>query len=139
MSKSDAYEEDFLEMELNGADISELCTATTDNVRMHLHVDDPGEGGDVTTSPATYPGYAPIEITRPNANFAVTAGSAVSAIDFTFPQNTGADQTPTYFSISLLTSNQILRRGQINGGSGQLVPTNIAPTFAAGSLTITED
>lgn len=139
MSKSDAYEEDLLDMELNGASITGLCTATADDLQMHLHVADPGEAGLTTTSPATYTGYAPITISRPASNFTVTGGSAVSAVDFTFPENTGVDQDVLYFSISPTGSTTILRRGQINGGSGQTVATNVTPSFAAGSLTITED
>ena len=139
MSKSDAYEEDFLDMELNGADIPGLCTATTDDLQLHLHVADPGEAGLTTTSPATYTGYTPITVTRPNANFTVTGGSASNAVAFQFPQNTGADQDVLFWSCSVNGSTTILRRGQINGGAGQTIATNSDADFAVGSMTITED
>lgn len=139
MSKSNAYEADVLAMELNGTSIAGLCTATADDLQLHLHTADPGEAGLTTTSPATYTGYAPVTIARPNANFTVTAGSAVNAIAFAFPQNTGANQDVFWFSISRTGDTTIMRRGQINGASGQTIATNMTPSFNSGALTITED
>ena len=104
-----------------------------------LHTADPGEGGDQTTSEAAYTSYGRVSINRNSGGFTVSSSTVQNAAEIVFPTCTGGSETLTHWSLGLASSgaSTILYKGSLN--SSLAVSNTIAPRFAAGQLTITED
>lgn len=136
MSKGNTTENDVLEYVFKATAIS--WDASTD-LYLALHTADPGEGGNQTTSEATYTSYARVAVARSGSGWTVSGNQASNAALVQFPQCTGSSSTCTYVSIGTASSGsgQILYSGALN--SSLAVTTNIQPQFSIGALTITED
>ena len=118
-------------------------STTAGDLYLSLHTGDPGEGGDQTTSEATYTSYARVAVNRNSDGTAdwsqSSAGSASTNNNtITFPTCTGGSNAITHFGI-----------GTSSAGSGALlyfaplsaplaISTGIVPQFAAGSLSVAE-
>lgn len=146
MSKSNTFENEFLLHLLNNADISLIGDATglrgsttAGSLYISLHTADPGEGGDQTTSEATYTSYARVAVARSAGGFTVSGNAASNTAVVTFPTATGGTNTITHFGVGASSSGagKLLYKGALN--SSLSVSNNITPTFAAGDLDITED
>lgn len=140
MSKSNAFETDFLELVFNGTAISNICsTGGSTRLWLSLHTGDPGEAGDQTTSETSYTGYARTSVDRSTSGFAVSGNSVSPVSAITFPQATSTSTgTLTYAAV-----------GTSSGGAGvvlyygALSPTinfaqNVTPQLSTASA-ITED
>lgn len=105
---------------------------------IHLHTDDPGEGGNSNTNAATYGSYAPQTVARSNAGWTVNGANTTNNNIISFPTCTSGTNVITHVSITPAGSTEIIVSGALNGG-GISVSTGIQPQFAIGALTITLD
>lgn len=143
MSKGNTFENDLLKLIFNATAIANLAdnaaSSPLTNLSIALHTADPGEGGDQTTSEATYTSYARVSVARTTGGFtAASAGSTSPVANIDFPACTGGTNTITHFSI-----------GPTGGGatkifySGTVTPNisvanGVTPRLTTAS-TITED
>lgn len=103
------------------------------------HTADPGEGGDQTTSEATFTGYARVAVSQDAGGWTVAGNQASNTAEITFPECTGGSNTVTHFSVGLAASgaSQILYFGELDD------PLNISNLitlrFPAGALVCQED
>ncbi len=106
MSKSNACENSLLLLIFNNTDFALIGdagglqnSASAGSLYFSLHTADPGEGGDQTTSEATYTSYARVAVARSGAGFTVTNNSVSPASAVTFPAGTGGSGSLTYFGV----------------------------------------
>ena len=111
MSKTNVFENDFLQLVFNNVNVSLVGDATglrgasaAGNLYLSLHVADPGETGDQTTSEAAYTGYARVPVARTSAGFVVTGNAAALAAATDFPVGTGGSGTATHVGIGCSAS-----------------------------------
>lgn len=141
MSKSNAFETDLLELIFNATTLAELAendsSSPAANLTVALHTGDPGEGGDQTTSEATYTSYARVNVVRTSSGWLVAGNQVdnVAAIDF--PEATGGSNTITHFSVGTGTGDYMIYSGALTASLA--VSSGITPSFAIGALVITED
>jgi hypothetical protein len=75
-------------------------SSTAGSFYLSLHLADPGEAGDQTTSEISYTGYARQAVPRSSAGFTVTADTVTLAATVAFPASSGgAGGTVTHFGI----------------------------------------
>lgn len=112
--------------------------AITD-LEISLHTADPGDGGDQTTSEATYGSYARVPVVRTAGGWTVGSGAAVNAAAILFPQCTLGTNVITHFAVGTAHTGagQILYSGALT--TPLTVSVGVLPQFAAGTMTITED
>lgn len=115
MSKSNFLENAFLELILKGTAIAGLArdaAVPLTSLYFALHLADPGEGGNQTTSEATYTGYARVAVARP-AGFTVTGNVVNPAATIVFPIGTGGSGLITHWSLGVAETGagNILWRG----------------------------
>jgi hypothetical protein len=145
MSKSDAFESDWLKLVFNATAIANLAdnaaTSPLTQLAVALHTADPSETGTQTTSEATYTSYARVNVNRTSGGWTVsgTAPTVVSPVaTIVFPACTGGTNTVTHFSV-----------GKTGGGateiyySGTVTPNisvsnGVTPQLTTAS-TISED
>ncbi len=146
MSKGNTFESELLEHILNNADVALIGDATglrgsttAGSLYVALHTGDVGEGGDQTTTEATYTSYARVAVARSGALWTVTTGTAVNAGAITFPACNGGTNTITHFSVGTASSGagKVLYKGALS--SPLAVSNGITPSFAASALSISED
>lgn len=133
MSKANTTEVDLLAYIFKATAISWAAATELD---IHLHTGDPGEGGNSSTSEATYTSYAAVTVDRNGTDWTGT-NPVSNAILVQFPQCTGGSNTLTHVSITPQGSTQILYSGALNASLS--VSSGIQPQFAIGALTIAED
>lgn len=109
------------------------------NLYISLHTADPGEGGNQTTSEATYTSYARVTVARSGSGWTVSGNTATNAALIQFPQATGGTNTITHVAIGTATSGtgQIIASGALS--SSLSVSSGIQPQFSAGELDFTID
>lgn len=136
MSKGNTTENDILEYVFKATAFSWDANA---NLYLSLHTADPGEGGNQTTSEATYTSYARVAVARSGSGWTVTGNQASNAALVQFPQATGGTSTITYVAVGTASTGtgQLLYSGALN--SSLSVSSGIQPQFSSGALTITED
>jgi hypothetical protein len=102
MSKSDAFENDLLDLFFKNVAIADLAENDTTSpatiLYLSLHTADPGEGGTQSTSEVAYTSYARVAVTR-GAGFTVTGNSVSPAANVDFPVGTGGSGTATHFGV----------------------------------------
>lgn len=141
MSKSDAFENDFLKLIFNGTSISGLAdnasSSPNTNLYVSLHTANPGDAGNQETSEATYTGYARVAVARP-AGWLVTDNSVSPAADVEFPECTGGSNTITHFAVGTdaTGAGKILYHG--TAAPNISVTEGVTPKLKKES-TITED
>lgn len=133
MSKANTTEVDLLAYIFKATAISWAAATELD---IHLHTGDPGEGGNSSTSEATYTSYAAVTVDRNGTDWTGT-NPVSNAILVQFPQCTGGSNALTHVSITPQGSTQILYSGALNASLS--VSSGIQPQFAIGALTIAED
>ena len=136
MSKGNTTENDILEYVFKATAFSWDANAS---LYLSLHTADPGEGGNQTTSEATYTSYARVAVARSGSGWTVTGNQASNAALVQFPQATGGTNTITYVAVGTASTGtgQLLYSGALN--SSLSVSSGIQPQFSSGALTITED
>lgn len=144
MSKSNTFENDFLNLVFKNTDIATIGDAgglrgsvAAGNLYFSLHTADPGEAGDQTTNEVTYTSYARVAVAR-GAGFTVSGNQVTPAATVSFPAGTGGGGTATHFGVGTAAS-----------GAGKLLFSGtITPNLALGngitpqlstSTAITED
>ena len=143
MSKGNTFETELLEHIFENADIANIGDATglrgastAGSLYVALHTGDPGEGGDQTTSEASYTGYARKAIARTAAKWTTASGATENTDEEAFAACTGGSASVTYFSIGVAASgaSKILYSGAVSPTLE--VSTGITPTIGAGDLDV---
>lgn len=147
MSKSDAFEQQWLDLIFTNANIANLGDATgvrgstvAGQLFVALHTADPGEAGSAqTTSEVAYTGYARVGINRVSGAGGWTrTGSSVSPTTnpVAFAACTGGTATATHFSVGVVGSGagQILYKGALSPTIS--ISTGVTPQAG---ITISED
>ena len=153
MSKSNTWESDLLKLVFQNVDAALIGDATglrgsstAGVLYLSLHTADPTEGGNQTSSEATYTSYARVSVVRSAGNWTVTLvdvgpSTVTNANQVTFPQAGLASPANTITHIGVGTAatgtGKLLYSGALT--SSLAVSQNITPSFAAGTLVITED
>lgn len=151
MSKSNAYENEYLSLVFLNANIPNIGDATglrgsttVGNVYAALHTADPGEAGTAATNEISYTGYARQPIPRNGTNFSVSGGVLTQLLNIDFPEMTGGvGGTVTHFSYvkEVSGASVVLYKGPF--APNQVINTGVIPRLkgqASGSpTTVTED
>lgn len=151
MSKSNTWESDLLKLVFNNTTASLIGdatglvgSATAGVLYVSLHTADPTEGGNQQSSEATYTSYTRISVARTTGGWTVTLvdvgpSTVANAAQVNFPQCTGGSNTITHVGVgtSLSGTGKLLYSGAL--ASSLAVSNNITPSFAAGTLVITEE
>ena len=151
MSKTNVWESDLLKLVFNNTTASLIGdatglvgSATPGVLYVSLHTADPSEGGSQTSSETTYAGYARFAVARTVGGWTVTEVDAgpstvTNAGQVNFPQCTsGGPVSITHVGVGTSSSGagKLLYKGAL--ASALAVSQNITPSFAAGTLIITE-
>lgn len=143
MSKTNAFENDWLKLVFNGtpiANIADNAASPATSIWVSLHTADPGETGTGGTNETSYTGYTRIAVTRSTAGWVVTNNSVSPVATITFPQATSTSTgTLTHFGAGLssaASTGYLMYKGAIspNINFGQ----SVTPRLTTGS-SITED
>jgi len=147
MSISNEHETQYLQLIYNNTaitligDAAGILGSAADGVfYISLHTGDPGEGGDQTTTEATYTSYARVSVARTTGGFTISGNQVENAAAVTFPQATGGSNTITHFGVGTALSGaggKLIGSGALT--SSLAVTNNITPQFAATTLTHTVD
>lgn len=146
MSKSNAFETDFLLLIFNNTNIANLGDATgvrgstvAGSLYVALHTADPGEAGDQSTNEAAYTGYARAAVARSAGGWTVSGNQVVNAAQVQTGACTAGSSTVTHFSVGISSSGagKILFSGAL--AASLAVSAGITPTFNAGQIQNTED
>lgn len=142
MSKGNTFENDLLKLFFNATAIANLADnaagSPLGNLYVALHTADPGEGGDQTTSEATYTSYARVAVARTTGGWTVTNHSVSPVATISFPACTGGTNTITHFSVGVASSgaSKALYIGTVTPNIS--VSNGVTPQLTTAS-TITED
>lgn len=142
MSKGNQLEADLLKLIFNATAIANVAdnaaTSPLTNIPVGLHTADPGEGGNQTTSEATYTSYTRVNVARTTGGWTVTANSVSPVATIDFPAGTGGSGTVTHLSTGTAFSG-----AGILHYSGTVTPNVVTGSGVTPRLTtataITED
>lgn len=146
MSKSNQFENDFLQLIFNNVDIADIGdvsgiqnSAAAGNLYIALHTGDPGDAGTATTSECAYTSYARVAVARTVGGWTVATNTSTNAALIQFPECTGGSETITHVSITVASSgaSKILWSGALT--ASRSVSSGIQPQFAISALVVTED
>ena len=144
MSKSNALENDILELLFNATAIADLAendaSSPATNLYVSLHTSDPGEAGGQNTNETTYTSYARVAVARTSGGWTVTNNSVSPNSDISFPACTGSTATITHFGVG---TNATAGNAGYLMYSGTVTPNisvsnGVTPKLTTAS-TITED
>lgn len=146
MSKTNSCEAGLLDLLFLNTDFANVGdasglqnSATAGSFYISLHTSDPGEAGDQTTNETAYTNYARVAVARTSGGWTRTSNSMANTATITFPTGGASGATVTHFGIGTASSGAgvLLYKGALT--SSLVVGSGVAPTFAAGALTVTED
>jgi hypothetical protein len=148
MSKTNAFETDFLELVFNNTAITDigdagglLPSSAAGDLYVALFTADPGETGTATNE-CTYGSYARVAVPRSGAGWTVTGNQVENAAEILFPEATSGTETATHFGIckgSTPTTADLILHGALTASLSITSSPAVTPRFAAGTLTVTED
>lgn len=99
------------------------ASAPLTNIAVALHTADPGVGGTMATSEATYTSYARASVARTSGGFSATGGVVSPVANIDFPTGTGGGGSATHASF-----------GKTGGGAALfLVSGPVTPNIAMGN------
>lgn len=140
MSKSNALETSILSLLFNGDAIADLAeddsSSPATTLTVALHTGDPGEGGDMTTSEATYTSYARVTVARTSGGWTISGNSVSPVANIEFAEATGGTNTITHFSVGTGVSDNLMYSGTVTPNIA--VTSGVTPILTTAS-TITED
>lgn len=142
MSKTDTFENDWLELTFQAIAIANIAdnaaSAPLTNLYVSLHTADPGETGNQTTSETSYTGYARVAVARSSGGFTVTGNSVSPAANVEFPACSAGTATITHFGIGTAASGtgKLLYKGAVTPNLS--VSNGVTPRLTTAS-TVTED
>lgn len=150
MSATDFFENAQLKLILQNIDITGIGdagglrgSATAGSLYISLHTADPGESGTQSTSEVAYTGYARVAIARSTGGWTVTgnSGTNAAAVNFGARTDTAAAVTVTHIGIGTAASGagSLLWKLPLSNPSSLSITQGIAPSFAAGAITISVD
>lgn len=142
MAKSNATENDVLKYIFHKTAFSWDETGNggpVTSLYVSLHTDNPGEVGTQLSNEATYTGYARVGVSRSSTGWTMSDNSVANTSVINFGMCTGGSETLTWVAIGTKATGagQILYSGVLTNSIP--VSANVTPSFAAGTLTITED
>ena len=146
MSRSNAYENDYLLLLFNNTtlaaigDATGLVGSTVDgSFHVGLHTGDPGEAGDQTTNEATFGAYARVAVARTSGGWTVSAANASNAAEIGFVEASSGSETITHMSIGTDSSGagNLIWSGALT--VSRAVSSGITLAFAIGELDINAD
>lgn len=134
MSKGNTFENELLLHIFQNADIADIGdaaglqnSAAAGSLYVSLHTADPGEGGNQTTSEATYTGYARVAVARSAGGWTVTANLVQNAAAVTFGLCTAGSNTITHWAV-----------GTASSGTGKILYKGTIGTVIQGPFTATD-
>jgi hypothetical protein len=146
MSKSNAFENLWLRLVFQNADIANIGdatglrgSATAGQLFFSLHTADPGEVGTQATNEVSYTGYARVGVSRSGgAGFTVTDSSVSPAANVDFPPCTAGTASATHFSVGAASSGAtlVLYKGAISPTIA--IAAGVTPRLTT-ATAITED
>ncbi len=140
MSKTNAFENDLLELIFNGTAIADIAendaTSPATTLTVSLHTASPGEAGNMATNEATYTSYARVTVSRSAGGWTVTGNSVSPTSNIDFPTATGGAETITHVGIGSGTANNLMYYGALSPTIA--VSNGVTPRITTAS-TITED
>ncbi len=142
MSKSNAFENDWMKLIFNGTAIANIAdnasTGPLTNLYISLHTADPGEAGTQATSECVYTSYARVAVARSGSGWTVTNNSVSPVADISFPAATGGTETATHFSVGVASSGagKILYSGTVTPNVS--ISSGVTPRLTT-ATTIQED
>ncbi len=116
------------------ADDDQSTPATT--LTFGLHVGDPGDSGDMATTPATYGSYARQTVSRSGSGFTASGATVSLDADLDFPEASSGSETLTHFSVGTGVGDNMMYSGTIT--SPIVVVTGVTPRLNSGTI-LTED
>jgi hypothetical protein len=151
MSKSDAFEEEILDLvflndsiPLIGDAAGLLPSAATGSLYLSLHTGNPGEAGDQATEETTYPGYARVAAARTSAVWNRTNSTVSNVALLSFAASTGLTgtgvpaQVVTHFGIGAEQTGAGLLLYYTGLSTSLPIVSGVTPQFLSGNITITE-
>jgi len=146
MSRSNAYENDYLLLLFNNdtlaaiGDATGLVGSTVDgSFHISLHTSDPGEAGDQTTNEATFGSYARVAVARTTGGFTVAGANASNAAEIGFVEATSGSETITHVGIGTDSSGAGNLIWSAALTTSRAVSSGITLAFAQGELDINAD
>jgi hypothetical protein len=144
MSRTNSFEEDYLQLMFQNANVANIGDATglrgsssAGSFYIALFTADPGEAGS-TSNEATYTGYARVAVARNSSNWTVSGNNASNTNAITFAECTGGSNTVTHVAImTALTGGDMIFYGALT--SALAISSGVTAEFAAGVLDITAD
>ena len=146
MSATNAFETALLTLYFNNTDHANVGdaagiqnSASAGSFYISLHTGDPGEGGDQTTSEATYTDYARVAVARSGAGWTVSGANVSNTAAVTFPVASGGSNTITHFGIGSDSTGagNLFFKGAL--GASRVISAGITPSFAIGELDVNLD
>lgn len=144
MSKSDALENDLLELLFFGTAIADLAendaTSPATNLYLSLHTASPGETGTQATNETTYTSYARVAVARTTAGWTVTGSTCAMNANADFPACTGGTSTITHWGLGTNATagaaGYLMYYGALSASIA--VSSGVTPRINAGNI-VTED
>jgi len=138
MSKSNAFETDFLSLIFNATSIPLVASGIAGSLWLSLHFADPGETGNQASSESDYVNYARTSVARTTAGFTITGSNATLTASIAFPSSSSVASTITHFAIGTVSagSTSMLFSGTVTPNI--TVNTNVTPRLTTGT-TVNED
>ena len=142
MSKSSAFENDWLKLIFNATPIANIADNAASSPLTHLylslHTADPGEAETQATNECVYVSYARVAVARTSGGWVVTGNSVSPVANIVFPSCTGGIETATHGAVGTQSSGagKILYSGSLSPAIAISIGT--PPTFPTTS-TISED
>lgn len=143
MSKSNAFENDWMKLIFQGTGIANIADNASSSPLTHLyvalHTADPGEAGSQNTNEVNYTGYARVAVERSAAGWTVTENSVSPANPIEFGEMVGGTAgTATHVTIGTASTGpgKVLYRGVLTPSVAYNI--GVVPRIRTTS-TITED
>lgn len=143
MSKTTAWENDLLLLLGNNVTSALIGDATglrgstaAGQLFLSLHTADPGEGGNQSTSEATYTSYARVGVNRASGagGFSITGNAMALVSNMSFPAGTGGGGTATHWGLGTSASGagKLLYKGTLTPNI--VMGNGITPIINAGTI-----
>lgn len=147
MSKGNAFENDYMKLVFNNVAIANIGdasglqpSAAAGNLYLSLHIADPGETGDQTTSETAYTGYVRKAVARTTGGFTVTNNSVALVANLDFDACTASPGAAlTHFAIGTASSGtgKILYKGTLTPNI--TMAPGVIPRITTAANLVTED
>jgi len=145
MSKTTAFETDFLELVFTNTDLAGIGdgtglqgSGTPGSLYICLFTGNPDEAGSIANE-CVYTGYARVGVARSGAGWTVSGDTVSNAAAVTFGECTAGSETATHFGIAKADAEStadLIFYGALD--SGLAISSGIIPEFIIGAIDVTE-